>query len=244
MAMTAIHSGTGEAELDLTFATPAAARVAADALRERAVLLAGLQAEVRIRPSAFIEAVGGDAERIEMVVSAATDAEADALAARVDEGDERSRTSVAIDDPALRAKPALVVRWDERRLAANGIARDAAERDVRAALGDHRRRPGRISAARSRDPAASVLPRELGVVPVRIASDRVVPLAGVAGARIGERTPIAVHDQGRPARRLAFFDRPRRRMPALAGAHGSERVRFAGHARELSDAFAQMSLAG
>jgi len=57
---------------------------------------------------------------------------------------------------------------------------------------------------------------------------------------MGERAPIVYHDEGRPARRL-LFDRGAR-VPSLATS-GSERIRVAGHARELEEAYAQLALA-
>jgi HAE1 family hydrophobic/amphiphilic exporter-1 len=241
-AITATFTGDGEAELDLTFATPRVARTAAEELRASVSSLAGLRANVRIRPSAFIEAVGGDADRVEMIVSAATDGEAVALANRATKT-MSDRGFRLMDDPALRAKPAMVVRWDERRLATNGITRAAAERDVRAALGDIDAGQVDIRGAEPEVRLLPTLPRELGVLPVRIAQARVVPLAGVAGARIGESTPLAMHDQGRPARRLAFVSPGTQPDASWLALRGTERVRFAGHARELGEAFAQMRLA-
>lgn len=204
----------------IEFATPKEARAAAAALRHA---IPG--ADIRVRPSAFIEAVGGDADRIEVVASGASDAEAAALAKRLGGRAPHARTSNA----------ALFVRWDEQRLAANDVDRGAVERDVRAALGD--RDAGRSDIDVS-DAEIRLLPTR-GVIPVRV-KDRVVPMTAVAGARMGERAAIAYHDDGRPARRLLF---DRGTQPPIVATTSSERIRVAGHARELGEAYAQLRLA-
>ena len=205
---------------NLEFSTPRAAQEAADSLRK---VLPG--AAVRVRPSAFIEAVGGDADRIELVASAPTEAEAAALAKRLGGRAPDARASTN----------ALFVRWDEQRLAANEVDRHAVERDVRAALGDLDAGRVDIDVAESE---IRLLPTR-GVIPVRV-KDRVVPLGAVAGMRMGERAPVVHHDDGRPARRLLFDDGAA--LPSLETS-GGERIRVAGHARELADAYAQLRLA-
>src|SRR5207253_2405281 len=105
----------------IEFATPQAARDGADALRK---MLPG--AAIRVRPSAFIEAVGGDADRVELVASAPTEAEVAVLARRLGGRAPDARAS----------NNALFLRWDEQRLAANDVDRRGVERDVHAALGD------------------------------------------------------------------------------------------------------------
>jgi HAE1 family hydrophobic/amphiphilic exporter-1 len=205
---------------DLEFATPEAAREGAESLRR---ILPG--AAIRVRPSAFIEAVGGDADRVELVASAPTEAEAAALAKRLGGRAPDARAS----------NNALFVRWDEQRLAANGVDRHAVERDVRAALGDLDAGRADIGVAEAE---IRLLPTR-GVIPVRM-KDGIVPLAAVAGMRMGERAPVVFHDDGRPARRLLFDgDAP---LPSLETT-GGERIRIAGHARELTDAYAQLRLA-
>jgi HAE1 family hydrophobic/amphiphilic exporter-1 len=58
--------------------------------------------------------------------------------------------------------------------------------------------------------------------------------------RMGERSPVVYHDDGRPARRLLFESGAA--LPSLATTGGA-RIRVAGHARELADANAQLRLA-
>lgn len=195
-------------------------------------------ARVRPRPSAFIEAAGGDASRVELIASAAGEGEADRLAVRVTEAMERR---------GFRAEPetnrgrglAFVLDWDQRLLADSRIERRAAERDVRAALGGFDAGSASVSGAEPEIRLLPTTPADLSLVPVR-AGERVVPLGAVANARLGVRTPLAVRDEGRPARRLVF--RGSGEVPDLPLAAG-ERLRVAGHARELRDAFAQMRLA-
>src|SRR5204863_3123425 len=64
--------------INIEFDSPRAAEAAVARLRA-----AG--AAARLRPNAFIEAVGGEADRVEMIPSAATESEAEQLARRVDE---------------------------------------------------------------------------------------------------------------------------------------------------------------
>lgn len=196
------------------------ARDTADALRK-----AIFGAETRVRPSAFIEAVGGDADEIELVASAPSEAEAAAMAKRLGGRAPHARES----------STALFVRWDEQRLAANGVDRGAIERDVRAALGELDAGRAEIGIA---EPEIRLLPTR-GALVVRV-KDQVVPMTAVAGARMGERAPVVHHDDGRPARRL-LFDR-NAKLPSLA-TNGSERIRVAGHARELEEAYTQLELA-
>jgi HAE1 family hydrophobic/amphiphilic exporter-1 len=206
--------------------TPEAARSVADALR---MSLPG--SSVRIAPSAFIEAVGGDAEEVAIVASSMDERGVEALARRLGGRAPQARVSSS----------ALFVRWDEQRLAVNGVDRRAVEADVRAALGELD--TGRVKIGTA-EPEIRMLPIE-GVIPVRV-QDRVVPVTAVAGVRMGERSPIVYHDDGRPARRL-LFDRDtvvaRRAAAMQRSLNGSDRVRLAGHAQELMDASAQLVLA-
>jgi hydrophobic/amphiphilic exporter-1 (mainly G- bacteria), HAE1 family len=199
----------------------------------RAVEAAGVRAVIREKGSAFIEAVSGEADRIELVASGASEAEAEQLARRVTEEMKRAGLE-PLDARVVRGRAAMLLHWNET-VAAD---RRGNEQQVRAALGGAD--VGQNDIARA-EPAIRVLPTtppELGVVPVRT-GERVVPLAALAGARLAERTPVIQHDEGRPSRRLLFAGS---RPPALE-ARGTERIRVAGQARELADAFGQMGLA-
>ena len=197
----------------------------------RAPLVAGVRASARQKPSAFIESLSGNADRVELVVSAAGERETEALAARVIDTMQRARfTRVDAEPP----RAATLLRWND----ANDHG--AIERQVRAALATTDLGQLDVARAESAIRLLPVAPDDLRVVPVRH-GDRVVPLAALANARIARRTPVAFRDQGRPAHRLAFEGRGA--IPALATS-GTERIRVTGHARELADAFAQLKLAG
>jgi HAE1 family hydrophobic/amphiphilic exporter-1 len=195
-------------------------------------------ARVRLRPSAFIEAAGGDASRVELIASATSEAETERLAKRVSEEMRRRGFQLEPDSGAAR-RLAYVLQWDERLLAGNVIERAAVERDVRAAFGDFDAGKAEVAGAEPEIRLLPTSPSDLNVAPVH-AGKQIVPLSAISSVRIGERTPIAVRDEGRPARRLVF--RGSGDVPDFTMAAG-ERVRVAGHARELRDAFAQMRLA-
>lgn len=201
-----------------------------DAERAAALLRRELPgAEVRLRGSAIIEAVGGDARGTEVVLSAPTEAEVANL-------EKRLLATVKTALPPQRGRnlreTALFLQWDEARLASNGVDRRSLERDVRAALGELDAGRADIGIAESE---IHLLPTR-GVVPVRLGG-AIVPLTAAAGVRIAERAPVILHDDGRPARRLLLHE------PPAVQPRGTERIRIASHARELADAQAQLRLA-
>jgi HAE1 family hydrophobic/amphiphilic exporter-1 len=223
--------------------TPLLADVAFDSARDadRGALTLAQKlpgARVRLRPSAFIEAAGGDASRVELIASATSEAEAERLARRVSEEMRRRGFQLEPDSGAAR-RLAYVLQWDERLLAGNVIERAAVERDVRAAFGDFDAGKAEVPGAEPEIRLLPTTPSDLNVAPVH-AGTQIVPLSAISSVRLGERTPVAVRDEGRPARRLLF--RGSGEVPDFALAAG-ERVRVAGHARELLDAFGQMRLA-
>ena len=199
--------------------------------------VAGVRTNVRRKPSAFIEAISGDADVVELVASAATEAEAAALAERVDV-EMRKNGFVPAGEASSRRRAALHLRWNETLPAAE---RRMVERQVRAALGASDL--GQVEIARAETPIRlePSQPAELTLVPVRSAG-RVVPLTALSGATLAERTPLAIRDQGRPAHRLTYRSGGQASLPALQTS-ATERIRVAGHARELADAFAQMRIA-
>jgi HAE1 family hydrophobic/amphiphilic exporter-1 len=220
--------------MDVAFSSAAEARAAVGAIADK---LPG--ARVRTRPSAFFEAAGGDASRVELIASGATEAEAEALAVRVTKAMQSRGFLLAPESRRVRPL-AFILDFDERLLAAGNVAKDSVERDVRAALGGFD--AGRADVAPA-EPEIRLLPAEpqqLSLLPVRVSRDRVVPLGALATARLGERTPPAIRDDGRAARRLIFEGHGP--LPPFA-LHGGERIRVTGHARELADAFAQLRLA-
>ncbi|HEX3069413.1 MAG TPA: efflux RND transporter permease subunit [Thermoanaerobaculia bacterium] len=244
MGLTQTASGK-PATIDMQFATSSDATAALDRLQPRLAKLDSVRAVVRLRPSAFIEAIGGDADRIELIPSASTEAEAEGLSQRVIAAMQRNGFRPADDTRRSERRLAMTLDWDERLLAANDTNRRAIENDVRAALGNFDSGKTAIASA---EPAIRLLPttpEDLAVTPVHTGNS-IVPVAAVAGLRLTTRTPDVFRDERRPARRLLFegndVDAADR---AIADAHvqGSERIRLAGHARELRDAFAQMRLA-
>lgn len=210
-----------------------------DALRALASLSRRFPtARVRLQPSAFIEAAGGDASRTELVASAVTEGETERLAQRVIAAMQQ-HGFVLEPDAARTRHPAVVLQWDERLLADNHIDRDGVERDVRASLGDHDAGKADVSGAEPEIRLLPTTPEDLRLAPVH-AGTAIVPLGALGAARLGERTSVAIRDEGRPARSLAFRgSQPLPVIPMQAG----ERLRVTGHTRELRDAFAQLLLA-
>jgi HAE1 family hydrophobic/amphiphilic exporter-1 len=203
----------------------------AEAPPPHSTLVPGVRAVEHTKPSAFIESLSGDANRLELVASAATEAEADTLAMRVTNAMQRAHFTRVDEEPA---RAAMLLRWRA------GFQPGLMEREVRAALATTDLGQVDISRAESAIRLLPVAPNDLRVVPVRN-GERVVPLAALAAARIARRTPVAIRDQGRPSHRLTFEGSGE--IPALATS-GTERIRVTGHARELADAFAQLKLAG
>jgi multidrug efflux pump subunit AcrB len=250
-SMSMMQPGSDKAAiLDIEASTSRAAEGAFRSVRSRLQSFDGARATVRLRPSAFVESVAGDARRTELIASAATDAEAESLAQRLIEAMSRRGFRRVDDDRRTVRRLALVLQWDESRLAANGADRRAIERDVRAALGDLDAGQVDITAA---EPSIRLLPTttsDLTLAPVRLGQS-VVPLGAIAGQRLATRLPAVFRDERRPARRLLFEGGSDEAVDAAiadvtsvrAGPHTTERVRIAGHARELRDAFGQMRLA-
>ena len=233
------------ATIDMQFASARDASAALDRLRPRLAKLDTVRAVARLRSSAFIEAVGGDADRIELIPSASSEAEAEALGSRVTAAMHRNGFQLAAGTRSSDRRLAVVLDWDERLLAQNNTNRRAIENDVRASLGNL---DSGKTAIPSAEPAIRLLPttpEDLAVTPVH-AGDAVVPVAAVAGLRLTTRAPDVYRDERRPARRLLFEGNDVDAADRATGqvhVQGSERIRLSGHARELRDAFAQMRLA-
>ena len=233
-----------EGELDVELNSAAKTRDAVQKLRD-ALRVAGVTARVRVRTSAFVEGIGGDADQIEVIASATSDRDAAALATRITSSMRRAGFTLR-DYDENRARSAVTLQWNEQLLAANAISRGAIERDLRAATSDSDVGQSDVTGSEPAIRLLPVTPRNVATLPVRVA-DRIVPLSAVAGVTLAPRAPLVRHDQSRPAQRLVFergtaHDDASRVIEDIALARG-ERVRVAGHARELSDAFAQMRLA-
>ena len=233
------------ATIDMQFASAREASAAIDRIRARLATFDAVRATVRLRPSAFIEAVGGDADRIELIPSASTETEAEQLARRVSDAMRRSGFRIADDRRSSDRRLALMLNWDERLLAESNTNRRTIENDVRSSLGNFDSGKTDIASA---EPAIRLLPttpEDMAVTPVH-AGNAIVPVAAVAGLHLTARAPDVFRDERRPARRLLFegndVDAADRAIARVAP-QGSERIRLTGHARELRDAFAQMRLA-
>lgn len=240
-SMMMTQDARGRCTVEIEFESDGEARRALPALRTAAAQ-PGVRSTVRVKPSAFIEAIGGDAGRVELVASATSEQDADALARRVDAA-MQSRGFRPVREAEDQTRTAMMLQWDRAR---PDLRTQSIERDVRAALAGLDLGQSDIRAA---EPALRLLPLQpevLGVIPVRT-GDAVVPLSAIAGARLVERAPRVLHDQGRPARRRIF--EPERADANVEEAvrtialRGTERLRIAGHARERADAFGQMRLA-
>jgi HAE1 family hydrophobic/amphiphilic exporter-1 len=243
-AMSMQQRAGGEGELDVELKSAARTTDAVRKLRE-ALRVAGVNARVRIRTSAFVEGIGGDADQVEVIASATTDRDAASLASRITSAMQRAGFALH-DDDENRARTAATLRWNEQLLAANAISRATIERELRAATSDSDVGQSDVTGSEPSIRLLPVAPRNVSTLPVRI-GDRIVPLSAVAGVTIAARAPRVRHDQSRPAQRLVFDRTNADRDPAsiidrIALSRG-ERVRVAGHARELGDAFAQMRLA-
>jgi HAE1 family hydrophobic/amphiphilic exporter-1 len=230
----------GQAELDVDLRSAFAARDAVDRLRD-ALRIAGVTSRIRLRTSAFVEGIGGDADQLEVIASATTNRDAAALANRITAAMQHAGVALRNDDET-RARSAITLRWNEALLAANGVTRSAIEHDLRAATTESDLGQSDVTGTEPAIRLLPTIPRNVATLPVRVA-DRVVPLAAMAGVTIAARAPLVRHDQSRPAQRLVFeASNATNVVDALPLGRG-ERIRIAGHARELRDSFAQMRIA-
>jgi HAE1 family hydrophobic/amphiphilic exporter-1 len=245
-AMWATRPAAGKTpSIDILFKSSRAARDAAVRIRERLHALGDGTIDVRTRPSAFIEAIGGKADRVELIASAATEREAGQLSQRVLKAMRDRNFRLASENATSDRRLAVALDWDDRLLSANNIDRRGVENDVHAALGNIDAGHADIAAA---EPAIRLLPttpQTVATIPVRV-QQGIVPLGAIAELTLKARAPDVRHDDRRPARRLVFEGGDANAVAeavASVAPQRSERVRVAGHARELADAFAQMRLA-
>jgi HAE1 family hydrophobic/amphiphilic exporter-1 len=241
-SMTMQQRAAGEGELDVELRSAAKTREAVRKLSD-ALRVAGVIARVRVRASAFVEGIGGDADQVEVIASATSDRDAAALGPRITSSMQRSGFTLR-DDDENRARSAMTLRWNEQLLVTNALSRGAIERDLRAATSDSDVGQSDVAGSEPSIRLVPVAPRNVATLPVRV-NDRIVPLSAIAAVTIAARAPVVRHDQSRPAQRLVFENRGGD-AAAIANAvklGRGERVRVAGHARELADAFAQMRLA-
>jgi HAE1 family hydrophobic/amphiphilic exporter-1 len=230
----AASEGRGEAVVSLRTREGALKTIAP--LQRALQTVPGLIASVRLRPSAFLESVSGNADRVELVVSAPTDGRVAALATRIERA-ARDRRLTPVPSIVTADRPDVTVQWDLLRLAQAG-SRRTAEDDAAAALGDFDvgEATGRSTTAIRLLPAQ---PRDVALAPIRL-GEAVVPLAAVARLRDHLTRSADSHDDGRPARHLVFRGSAADWRPIPVGA--GEQVRLAGHAAELQAANADFVL--
>jgi HAE1 family hydrophobic/amphiphilic exporter-1 len=231
------------ATIDIELVSSRAADVALRHLRARMATLEGAPA-VRLRASTFVEAVSGRADRIEIIPTATTDAEAQTLAGRIIDAMRQSGFRLADDASESTRRLALALRWDEQRLGATHTERATVEDDVRAAAGNIDVGRADVTGAEAAIRLLQTTPENVSLTPAHVGGS-IVPLSAVAAVTLTERSPALLRDERRPARRLLFEGADIAAATRAVGAlstGGSERIRVAGRARDLVEAFAQMRL--
>ncbi len=248
---------TGIGHLELTFGAETADTAERLSALEAAVRgVAGIRAQVDLRQSAFVEVLERARRRVEIEVSAAEPARAEALAERV-RAHVAERLGISpYREQLSRPRPALRLSWDEARLSELQLDRAALESQVRAALGPQLAgrvdMPGvepEIRVERSQPADLATLP----IGPVRTPGDndaRVLPLAALAQLHDDLRPPREQRFDGRPSVRLVLDVDPRglaaRRLQAVLDElplAADEAVRPGGAALELQRSFGQLLLA-
>jgi multidrug efflux pump subunit AcrB len=230
-------SGEGRGEAVLRLSTREGALRTLVPLQRALQTLPGLIANVRLRPSAFLESVSGHADRVELVVSAPTEGRVAALEQRIERA-ARERRLLPVPSIVRAYQRDVTVKWDLLRLAQAGTTEHTAEDDVAAALGDFD-----VGEAAGRSTSAIRLfptqPQDVALAPIRLGGT-VVPLAAVARLRDNLGSSAVIHDDGRPARQLVFRGSAAEWQPVPLSA--GEYVRLAGHAAELQAANADFVL--
>jgi hydrophobic/amphiphilic exporter-1 (mainly G- bacteria), HAE1 family len=245
-------AGGGRAEtgrLELSFPDPASAVRTRGKLAAALARLPDVEVWVEPRTSAFLEALGQAGRRLEVVASASTPERAEALARRVE---ERLLQTAALRRAAGsrdRARSAVLLAWDEPRLAALGGDRSRLEAQVREGLGDVDAGRVRIGGVEPEILMRPTQPEDPALLPVTASLDQVVPLGALARLSAGARPPILEREDGLPAVRLVF-DEGRRtgRFDPVESLRGvaravDEEVAPGGQALELRRAFGQLGLA-
>jgi hydrophobic/amphiphilic exporter-1 (mainly G- bacteria), HAE1 family len=235
--------------IELRFTDAASADRARRRLRSALARLPGLEIQVEPRPSAFLAAVTRGGRRLEVVVSAATPARAEALARRVE--DRLCQTTGLYRSAVSRphARQALLLSWDIARLDATGGDRARLEAQVRDGLGDRISGRARIEGVEPEILVRPMQPEDPALIPVSATGAGVVPLAALARLDTAARPPALEREDGRPAVRLIFDEGRRlsgldldRALRGLARA-ADEEVTPGGQALELRRAFGQLGLA-
>lgn len=245
------RDGEETGRLLLTFPDAAAADRALPALRSALARLPEVDVRIEPRTSAFVEPIERSGRRLEVVALAATPERAGDLARRAA---DRLRAAGLRETAAHRDRPheALLLAWDQPRLAAAGADRDRLESQLRLALSD--RTAGRLR-QEGVEPEIHVKPPEPAdpaLLPVSLSSSPslgsfpdVIPLGALARLAPGARPADLERQDGRPAARLAFDGTVRNPEAFLAGlpAGAGEELAPGGRALELVRAFGQLRLA-
>jgi HAE1 family hydrophobic/amphiphilic exporter-1 len=250
-------AGGGRAEtgrLELRFPDPASAVRARGKLAAALARLPDVEVWVEPRTSAFLEALGQAGRRLEVVASASTPERAEALARRVEERLFQTAALRRAAGSRDRARSAVLLAWDEPRLAALGGDRSRLEAQVREGLGDVDAGRARIGGVEPEILMRPTQPEDPALLPVTASLDQVVPLGALARLSAGARPPILEREDGLPAVRLVF-DEGRRtdrfgsgRFDPVESLRGvaravDEEVAPGGQALELRRAFGQLGLA-
>lgn len=239
--------------VEVELADAGAARRAAG--RIGAVRIPGATLDVGERASAFAEAVRAGGPPV-LVASVPDDGRLEALATRVAEAARRELGAEVTAEEGERPRAALLLSWDETRLARLGLSRETLEREVRAALGE--RKSGRLDRIGVEPDIrlAPTVPSDPRLGPVRVtaseeAGSTVAPLGALATLSPGVRPARLLREEGRPARRLELHAAAGRPVDAsiltafvarlrLAP---DETVRLSGEALEERRSFADLKLA-
>jgi HAE1 family hydrophobic/amphiphilic exporter-1 len=180
------------------------------------------------------------------VATASTPERARDLARRVE---DRLRETAGLH-PATRSRdrdrPAVLLAWDEPRLAVLGGDRGRLEEQVREGLGEREAGRARIEGAEPEILMRATLPEDPALIPVTASQNEIVPLGALARLNAGSRPPVLDREDGLPAVRLVFnegrrFD-PEKSLTGIARA-ADEEVAPGGQALELRRAFGQLGLA-
>jgi HAE1 family hydrophobic/amphiphilic exporter-1 len=246
--------------IDVLTVDAEAARSALHDVRTTLAMLPDVTSRAVLPPSAFVEALGTGGSRIDIVLSAADETRLAPLTEVVVAAVEREtgRTPRAATEQLARA--ALVLRWDEPRLAALGASRESMEAQARSALDASEHGAVEMPDVEPAIRLESVQPEDLATVPLVVSvpgppgepppPPRAVPLPALARWDLRARESVAVREEGRPARRLVIDDETHAVNPlALARVlealplSADERVRLGGQALEMQRSFRQLWLA-
>ncbi|MFP5285108.1 MAG: efflux RND transporter permease subunit [Thermoanaerobaculia bacterium] len=227
----AVQLPDGEEETGRVVLSFADAKEAASARKGLAAALARLpdvEAWVEPRTSAFVEPIERAGRRLEVVV-------APELAGEVRE--RLAGTGLReVTRHRNRPQPALLLTWDETRLALAGADRGRIEEQVRQGLAEQTAGRVRMDGV---EPEVLVRSSDLDPDLLPVGVPQVIPLRALARVAPGVRPAVLERLDGRPAERLVFEGEAREPEARLSGLP----VALQGQALELARAFSQLRLA-